>query len=309
MSTATVSPVQLRQVSVLGSTMAYREAGQGSGGRHGDSAIRGQESGVVLFLHGNPTSSYIWRNVIPHVAPYARCIAPDLIGFGRSGKPAIGYRFADHLRYVGAFVEALGLDRFFIVAHDWGTAIAFHIASAHPERVRGLAFMEFMRPMPTWEDFEQAAPVRDLFKRFRGPEGERLLLDENLFIERVLPGATVRTLSASEMAEYRAPFPTRESRRPIWRFPSELPIAGEPADVYGVVERDHAALLESTHPKLLFCGDPGALISPSLAEEYARRLHHCRLVRLGAGRHYLQEDHPDVIGDEVAAWVREHSAT
>src|SRR6266567_979051 len=244
--------VVLPQVKVLGSTMAYREAGD-------------REAPVALFLHGNPTSSYIWRNIIPLVAPVAHCIAPDLIGFGQSGKPDIEYRFADHVRYLDAFLDKAGISSAFVIAHDWGTGLAFHLAARRPEFIRALAFMEFIRPMPTWNDFH--ADQIEIFKRFRTPGvGERMILDENFFVERVLPAATVRKLTEEEMSVYRAPFPTPESRRPTWRFPNEIPIAGEPTDVYSSLERAHEALTQSTYPKLIFAGDPGAIVSPALAE-------------------------------------------
>src|SRR6267143_1877996 len=223
--------VVLPQLSVLGSTMAYREAGT-------------PDAPVALFLHGNPTSSYLWRNVIPLVAPTAYCIAPDLIGFGQSGKPDIEYRFADHVRYLDAFLANAGISSAFVIAHDWGTALAFHLAARRPEFIRGLAFMEFLRPLPT-----------------------------------------------------------PESRRPTWRFPNELPIAGEPADVHSTLEKAHRALADSSYPKLLFIGNPGALISPAFAESFAKGLKNCRVVQLSAGIHYLQEDHPEVIGAAVKEWL------
>ncbi|MGD9658466.1 MAG: haloalkane dehalogenase [Methylocystis sp.] len=286
-----IDDVTLRRLSVLDSTIAYREAGSA-------------EAPVTLFLHGNPTSSYIWRNIIPHVAPVAHCIAPDLIGFGQSGKPDIDYRFADHARYLDAFLEAAGLTSAYLVAQDWGTALAFHLAARRPNFVRGLAFMEFIRPMPTWDDFHQVPAAREIFRKFRTPgEGEMLILEDNVFIERVLPGSVIRKLSEEEMAAYRAPFPTPQSRRPIWRFPNELPIAGRPADVVAAMEQAHAALAISHYPKLLFVGDPGALVSPVFAERFARTLRDCRVVRLGAGAHYLQEDHPEAIGRALASWI------
>ena len=168
----------------------------------------------------------------------------------------------------------------------------------------GLAFMEFIQPTPTWEQFHQRPQARDLFKAFRTPgQGEHLILEQNAFIERVVPNGAVRKLSEEEMTAYRAPFPTPASRRPILQFPRELPIAGEPQDVYAMIEQDHAALRTSEYPKLMFCGDPGALISPAAAEAYAARLHNCHLIKLGAGAHYLQEDHPDAIGQAVSRWI------
>jgi haloalkane dehalogenase len=287
--------ITLPQHSVLGSTMAYREAGRPG-------------APVALFLHGNPTSSYIWRNIIPHVAPVAHCIAPDLIGFGQSGKPDIAYRFEDHVRYLDALIAAASITSAFLVAQDWGTALAFHLAARRPDFVRGLAFMEFIRPMATWDDFHrQQMPERTAtFRKFRTPgEGERMILEGNAFVERVLPGSIIRKLSEEEMAVYRAPFPTPQSRRPIWRLPNELPIAGEPADVHAILERAHAALASSRYPKLLFAGNPGALVSPAFAESFAAALYDCRLVQLGAGAHFLQEDHPETIGRSVAASIAE----
>ena len=280
-----LTDVLLPQVNVLGSTMAYREAGD-------------PESPVALFLHGNPTSSYIWRNILPMVAPVAHCIAPDLIGFGQSGKPDIEYRYVDHVRYLDAFLDRAGISSAFIIAQDWGTALAFHLAARRPEFIRGLAFMEFILPMPTWKDFHPDQV--ETFQRFRTPGvGEEMILQGNAFVEGVLPSAIVRKLTDEEMSVYRAPFPTPESRRPTWRFPNELPLAGEPVDVYSILEQAHRVLAQSSYPKLLFAGDPGALISPAFAESFAKGLKNCRLVQLSSGIHYLQEDHPDVIGAHV----------
>lgn len=288
--------VVLPQRSVLDSVMAYREAG-------GPVAAQ-PDAPTALFLHGNPTSSYIWRHILPHVAPVAYCIAPDLIGFGQSGKPDIAYRFADHVRYLDAFIEAAGITSAYIVAQDWGTALAFHLAARRPDFVRGLAFMEFIRPMATWDDFHQVPAARETFRRFRTPgEGESLILEANAFVERILPGSTVRTLTDEEMAVYRAPFPTPVTRRPTWRLPNELPIEGKPADVDAALRAAHDALRVARFPKLLFVGEPGALVSPAFGAEFAATLADCRMVHVGAGRHYLQEDQPHVIGREVAAWV------
>jgi len=279
--------VQLPLVNVLGTQMAYRSAGD-------------VDAPVVLFLHGNPTSSYIWRNILPAVGRVAHCIAPDLVGFGQSGKPAIEYRFADHARYLDAFLDTLGITKAYVVAQDWGTAFAFDLAARRPELVTGLAFMEFIRPMTSWAEFHQAEPARDTFRKFRTPGvGEEMILKGNAFVEHILPASIVRPLSEDEMNVYRAPFPTPESRIPTWRLPNELPIEGSPADVWERLSAAHAALRASTYPKLLFAGDPGALVSPDYARSFAAELRNCRLVLLGAGRHYLQEDHPDTIAREV----------
>lgn len=284
-----LADLALSQVEVLGSTISYREAGD-------------PDAPIVLFLHGNPTSSYIWRNILPQVAPLAHCIAPDLVGFGQSGKPSIEYRFFDHVRYLDAFLEELNISSAYVVAHDWGTSLAFHLAARRPDFVRGLAFMEFIRPMPTWDDFHPDQV--DTFKKFRTPGvGEKMILDENLFVEWVLPAATVRKYTEEEMAVYRAPFATRDSRVPTWRFPNDLPIAGEPADVYSVIQNAHQALAESLYPKLLFVGNPGALISPAFAGKFAKGLKNCRVVQLSSGLHYLPEDHPKAIGSAIQGWL------
>lgn len=286
---STLSDIALPQINVLDSTMAYREAGD-------------REAPVALFLHGNPTSSYIWRNILPLVAPVAHCLAPDLIGFGQSGKPDIEYRFSDHVRYFDAFLEQAGITSAFVIAQDWGSGLAFHLAARRPDFIRGLAFMEFIRPMPTWNDFHP--DQIETFQKFRTPGvGEEMILEGNAFIEGVLPAATGRKLTDEEMSVYRAPFPTPESRRPTWRFPNELPIEGKPADVYSMIEEVHHALAESSYPKLLFVGDPGALISPAFAASFAKKLKNCRVVQLNSGLHYLQEDHPDVIGATVKEWL------
>jgi haloalkane dehalogenase len=288
-----MNDISLPKLSVLDSEMAYREAGL-------------RDAPVALFLHGNPTSSYIWRKIMPLVAPVAHCIAPDLIGFGQSGKPDIAYRFEDHVRYLDAFIAASGISSAYLVVQDWGSGLGLHLAARRPEFVRGLAFMEFIHPFPTWEEFGRESPAREIFRKFRTPgEGEKLILEGNAFVERVLPGGMRHKLTDEEMAVYRAPFPTPQSRRPTWRFPNELPIAGEPADVYATMSHAHAALAASTYPKLLFAAEPGALVSPAFAEELAGKLKDCRFVKLGDGVHFLQEDHPETIGRSVAAFIAE----
>ena len=193
-----MNDISLPKLAVLDSEMAYREAGS-------------RDAPVALFLHGNPTSSFIWRNIIPLVAPVAHCVAPDLIGFGQSGKPDIAYRFEDHARYLDAFIAKMGIGSAYLVVQDWGSGLAFHLAERRSDFVRGLAFMEFVRPFPTWEGFVRGSVGREIFRKFRTPgEGEKLILEDNFFVERVLPGGMRRKLSDEEMAVYRAPFPTPE---------------------------------------------------------------------------------------------------
>jgi haloalkane dehalogenase len=282
-------PYESRFVEVEGSKMHYVEVGSGD---------------PILFLHGQPTSSYLWRNVLPHLAPLGRAIAPDLIGFGRSDKPDIEYRFVDHARYIDGFIEALGLDRLTFVIHDWGSGLGFHWARRHPERVRGLAFFEaILAPIPSWDDFP--AELRDVFRGFRSPEtGRSLLIDQNVFIEKVLPGAVVRGLTEVEMDRYREPFKDPASREPVYRWPNELPIGGEPADVTEIVGAYNAWLQETDVPKLLLHAEPGAITRAPLVEWCKANLKELEVVHVGAGIHYLQEDNPDGIGKAVADWYR-----
>jgi haloalkane dehalogenase len=276
-----------KKLEVFGSQMAYVIEGDGP---------------TVLFLHGNPMSSYLWRNVIPHVAPHARCIAPDLIGFGDSDKPNLAYRVPDHARYLDKFIETLGLDDLVLVLHDWGSALGLDWARRHPRRVRGLVLMEFICPQPTWLDMNPV--VAQHFRDFRDPAGSRkLLIDENAFIERIVPQNIVRGLSTEDLDAYRRPFLDPASREPIWRFPNDLPIAGEPVDVYSMAVAYHDWLLETEIPKLFFWATPGALIPVERAAYYVARLKACHSVALGEGIHYVQEDHPDLIGREIARWL------
>jgi len=242
-------PQQAKRIEVLGSQMSYVEAGEGP---------------VVLLQHGNPTSSYLWRNIIPLVAPHARCIAPDLIGMGASDKPDISYRVEDQARYFEAFIEALDLKDVVLVLHDWGSALGLDWARRHEDRVRGLALMEFIYPIPTWLDIDPKGA--EAFRAFRSDQGRKLLIDENRFIEQILPGGVVRRLSDEEMTAYRAPFLDPASREPVYRFPNELPIAGAPADIWAMAEAYCAWLIETETPKLLFYADPGAFISPARAD-------------------------------------------
>jgi len=277
-------------VEVLGSRMRYVDTGG--------------EGRVVLFLHGNPTSSYLWRNVIPHVAATgARCIAPDLIGMGASDKPDLAYRFEDHVRYIDAFIEALGLSRVTLVIHDWGSAIGLHWAHRHPDRVDGIALMEFISPVPTWNDWPEM--LRPLFTGFRtAGTGEQLVLEQNVFIEQVLPGAVVRGLTDAEMQHYRAPFAEPASRKPMLSFPRDLPIAGEPADVVAATQAYMDWLGSSTVPKLLFWATPGILVTPDQVRHFQQTWTNLSCIDIGQGLHYLQEDQPDLIGSGIADWMQ-----
>ncbi|MFQ5690529.1 MAG: haloalkane dehalogenase [Gemmatimonadota bacterium] len=282
-------PFESRYVAVDGSRMHYIEEGEGD---------------PILFLHGNPTSAYLWRNVIPHVTPHGRAIAVDLIGMGRSDKPDVEYRFFDHVRYVDGFIRALGLRDITLVVHDWGSALGFHHAMRHEDNVKGIAFMEaILAPIAGWENFPPDA--REMFQAFRTPAlGRDLLVNQNLFVERVLPGAIMRRLTDEEMDRYREPFVDPASRTPVWRWPNEIPIGGEPADVAEAVAAYNRWLQETGIPKLLFHARPGVLV-PADAVEWCRgHLPNLETVDLGEGIHFLQEDHPGAIGRGLAEWIR-----
>jgi haloalkane dehalogenase len=281
-------PFESRYIDVLGSRMHYAEEGDGD---------------PILFLHGNPTSSYLWRNVIPHVSPIGRCIAPDLIGMGKSDKPDLDYGFFDQSRYVDAFIEALGLHDITLVIHDWGSALGFHYALRHESNVKGIAFMEaIVRPV-TWAEWPEQA--RQMFKAFRTPGvGEHMIMEQNMFVEAVLPGAVLRKLSPEEMDRYREPYPTPESRKPLWRWPNEIPIEGQPADVHVAVQAYSEWLGTSQTPKLLLFAQPGAILR-NLVGWCQQNIANLKTGELGPGVHFLQEDDPHGIGEAIAAWMRE----
>ena len=288
MPISAADPHPRRRLAVLDTELAYVDTGAGD---------------PVVFLHGNPTSSYLWRNVIPHVATVARCLAPDLVGMGDSGRAPDGsYRFVDHARYLDAWFDALGLTRnVVLVVHDWGSALGFHWARRHPERVRGLAYMEaIVRPV-TWQEWPDAA--RKIFQAMRSPAGEEMVLQKNVFVERILPASVLRGLTPEEMERYRAPYrEPGESRRPTLTWPRQIPVDGEPADVVGVVDAYAAWLATSPLPKLFVNGVPGSiLVGPQRA--FCRTWPNQREVAV-KGSHFLQEDSPDEIGRAVADLVR-----
>ena len=256
----------------------------------------------VVFLHGNPTSSYLWRNVIPHVEGLGRCLAPDLVGMGDSGAAPDGsYRFVDHARYLDAWFEALGLTKVTLVVHDWGSALGFYWAYRHPERVRGIAYMEaLVRPL-TWEEWRDDA--RRIFQDLRSEAGEEMVLEKNLFIEGILPSAVLRDLTEEEMNVYRRPYlEPGESRRPTLTWPRELPINGEPEDVVSIVDDYSKWLAHSDVPKLFVNAEPGAILTGS-QREFCRTWPNQEEVTV-RGAHFVQEDSPHEIGEAVATFVR-----
>ena len=261
----------------------------------------GESDGAVVFLHGNPTSSYLWRNIIPHVSPLARCLAPDLVGMGESdGTPDGSYRFADHSRYLDAWFDAvLPSGPVTLVVHDWGSALGFHWAHRHPERVRGLVYMEaIVRPV-SWEEWPEAA--RQVFQGFRSEAGETMVLERNIFVERVLPGSTIRGVSDEAMEVYRRRYAEPgESRRPTLSWPREIPIEGEPPDVVAIVAEYADWLSQTPTPKLFVNAEPGAILTGP-QREFCRTFPNQREVTV-PGVHFIQEDSPHEIGAAIAEW-------
>ncbi|MCW2884636.1 MAG: haloalkane dehalogenase [Streptosporangiaceae bacterium] len=282
-------------VEVNDSFMAYTEVGAG---------------GVpVVFLHGNPTSSYLWRKVVPQVAGQARCLAPDLIGMGASGKPDIGYSFADHVRYLDAWFEALAPAEVVIVGHDWGGALGMDWAARHPGRVRGVALIEtFLRPM-RWEEFPPQGA--ELFRSFRSPKGEEMILQNNLFIEFNLPRGVTGGLAADDHDVYRAPYPDPASRKPLLVWPREIPIDGEPADVHERMLTYGRWMADTPQvPKLLMTIEPGVgMGSPEMAAWAKDTFASVEVESVGPGGHHAPEDQPEAIGSAVARWLRRHELT
>lgn len=274
------------QLEVLDSYLSYREAGTGS---------------PIVFLHGNPTSSHVWRNVVPHLTGRGRCLAPDLIGMGQSGKPDIGYRFADHARYLDAWFAALDLRDVVLVGYDWGGVLALDWAARHPDRVRGVVVFEtFLQPMH-WSDWSPQGA--ELFGALRTPGvGEQLVLEDNAFLPRSLEHGVQRGLAEADRAAYFAPFPDPASRRPLLQWPREIPIDGEPADVAAIVLRNGAWLASSAAiPKLLLTFDgPGLSNAPAVVAWARGKL---EVVALGPAGHHAPEDAPREIAHAITQWL------
>jgi haloalkane dehalogenase len=256
----------------------------------------------VVLLHGNPTSSYLWRNVIAGLERQARCLAPDLIGMGRSGKAPDGqYRLADHARYLDAWFEALDLRRVTLVVHDWGSALGFDWARRHSDRVRALVYMEaIVRPL-TWAEWPENA--RKVFQAMRSPGGEEMVLHKNVFVERILPASVLRGLTPEEMERYREPYrEPGESRRPTLTWPREIPLDGEPADVTALVQGYADWLARSPLPKLFVNGNPGSILVGG-QRDFCRTWPNQQEVTV-KGSHFLQEDSPAEIAQAIARFLR-----
>jgi len=280
-----------KRVEVNGKNMAYIDEGGGD---------------PIVFLHGNPTSSYLWRNIIPHLTDQGRCVAPDLIGMGDSDKldqvGADSYRFVEHREYLDGLLDLLGIEENVVfVIHDWGSALGFDWANRHRESTQGIAYMEAIVTPMSWDDWPEVA--RRIFQGFRSDAGEEMILQKNVFVERILPGSIIRDLTDEEMAVYREPFiAPGESRRPTLTWPRQIPLGGEPEDVVGIVN-DYAEWLQTADlPKLLINASPGSILT-------GRQLEFCRSwpnqdeVTV-EGIHFIQEDSPDEIGQTVSEFVR-----
>ncbi|WP_266180835.1 haloalkane dehalogenase [Dyella humicola] len=285
-------PFEKKRKNVLGSEMAYVEVGEGD---------------PIVFLHGNPTSSYLWRNVVPHLQKLGRCIVPDLIGMGDSAKlPNSGpgsYRFVEHRRYLDALLEALDVrENVTLVIHDWGSALGFDWANRHRKAVKGIAYMEAIIIPQGWDHWDKF-DMRPALQGLRGEAGEKMVLEENFFIEKILPGAILRQLSEEEMAHYRKPFAEPgEGRRPTLTWPREIPIEGNPVDTFEIVKDYGKWLKTSDVPKLFISAEPGGILSGAAELEFARSLPAQTEVTV-KGVHYVQEDSPDEIGQAIAKWL------
>jgi len=285
----TAEPLK-KSIEVNGKRMAFVEIGEGD---------------PIVFQHGNPTSSFLWRNIMPRLAERGRCIAVDLIGMGDSDKLDDSgpdrYRYVEHRDFLFAAWEQLGIDRnVTLVLHDWGSALGFDWAYQNPDRVRGIAYMEaVVRPL-SWDEWPEI--VRPLFEGFRSEAGESMVLEKNLFVERVLPGSVLRDLTEDEMAVYRRPFEEPgEDRRPTLTWPRQIPIDGEPADVHEIVTAYAEWLAASGVPKLFINADPGAILTGTL-RDFCRQFPNQTEVTV-AGSHFLQEDSPGEIAEAIASWM------
>ena len=292
-------PYQPNYINVMGSKIHYIDENN-----NGD-----EEQTTFVCVHGNPSSSYLWRNVIPYLLPHGRVIAPDLIGFGKSDKPSIDYRIVTHTEYFNKFIYQLNLSNIVFVLHDWGAALGLTYARLYADKVKGVAFMEGVVNPKKW-DFGNIF-VRLLFRAMRKPAvGKWMVINHNFFVERILLLlGTKRTLNKNEKDHYRQPFLSRESRKPTYVFPNEIPINGKPADVHKMVQKNHEWLQETSLPKLLLWVKPGVLIKSHHVEEMNNKYSNLTTILLGKSTrllkesHYVQEDFPGEIGEAIIDWL------
>jgi haloalkane dehalogenase len=280
-----------KKAHVLGYTMAYVDEGSGD---------------PIVLLHGNPTSAYLWRNIIPHISGLARCVAPDLIGMGDSDKlknsGPDSYTFVEHRKYLDALLEEIGAtENVAFVVHDWGSALGFDWAYRHPDKIKGIAYMEAILLNYNWSDWPDDA--RKIFQGFRSPAGEEMVLDKNYFVELVLPASVIRKMTDAEMNVYRRPFINPgEDRRPTLSWPRQIPIEGQPEDVAKIVTTYGQWLVKSDIPKLFINAEPGAILRGQ-ARDFCRTWSNQKEVTV-KGKHFIQEDSPDEIGQAIAEFIR-----
>ncbi|KAJ57039.1 hypothetical protein ACMU_00680 [Actibacterium mucosum KCTC 23349] len=281
----------VKMIPVLDSEIAYVESGTGA---------------PVLFIHGNPTSSYLWRNVLPYAAETGRAIAFDLIGMGNSGKPDIDHSYADHYAYVEGFVEAMELTDITLVIHDWGAALGWDFARQNPDKVKRIAFMEGVLP-PSFPipSFDAMGDVGQAMKAMRDPvQGHEMVIKNNMFVEVVLPGFVNRPLGAAAVEAYGAPFADEASRTPTLEWPRQLPIEGAPAQMVTLMENLHDFMTTTDMPTLLIYAEPGVLVPPQAVGWYTSNMQNVETAFAGQGFHFFQEDQPDAIGRALKDWMR-----
>lgn len=259
---------------------------------------------VLVFLHGNPTSTFLWRTVVQGLAPDFRCLGVDLIGMGRSGQPESDYTWADHRSFLTAALDALDIGGapITLVLHDWGVGLGLEYARTHPARIERVVFMEgHLRPYPSWQDFDEGG--RELFQRLRTQQGRRMIEQDNFLIETILPGGMNHQLTEAERAAYAEPYPTPGSRHPLWVWTTQIPIAGDPPEPTAVLELNYAWLQWTSTPRLLLHADPGSVLQ---AEQVAAARQDCpglAVVGVGAGLHFLPEDQPAATAAAIRSWV------
>lgn len=281
-------PFESKYLNIKGSKIHYVDEGEGD---------------PILFIHGNPTSSYIWRNIIPHMTPNARCIAVDLIGFGKSDKPEIDYGFTDTYEYLLGFIRQLGLKNITLVVQDWGSGLGFHYANLNRDNIKGLAFMEAMYKPVVWEEMSLGDKLA--MKMIQSKFMSWLMLGvANQFVSYMLPTWVNRKLSKEEMTVYSQPFKSLKSRKPVWVFPRDVPVQGKPVHTANVVANYFDWLQKTDIPKVCFYADPGMLIRKKDAVWIENNFPNITMVELGEGTHYVQEDYPDKIGTTLSTWYQ-----
>jgi pimeloyl-ACP methyl ester carboxylesterase len=283
-------PFQSRFIEIKGSNIHYIEEGEGK---------------PILFLHGMPSSSYMWRNIIPHLSAYGRCIALDLIGHGKSDSPDIEFRVEDHLAYLTEFIELLDLKDILIVGHSWGASLGIAYAKEHEHNVRGLSYLEpMLGAWKRWEDFNPNTPeAQELFKQFRSTEGWDLIVNQNMFLEQIFVNASMRELSPEEKHHYISPFQAVERRKAAWKAPQELPIENSPADIVALIDDNYSWLKKTTIPQLFFYTDPAAFFTKEAVEQFVQESCSVTPCYLGKGVYNHPEDYPHEIGCTLATWM------